>query len=382
MKIGLVVPGGVDRSGTDRVIPCVLWMIERFAEQAEVHVFALRQEPKPAKYALLGACIHNIGARPRRARAIAAIAAEHRRGAFDVLHALWAAPEGVIAGLTGKLLNVPAVVAIAGGELADIPDIKYGMRQTARGRAWLSIAIANASRVTVPSAATQAQAAALNIATEVVPLGVAQDRWPALAPRSRRAGETARLLHVASLNQVKDQRTLLLAIRELVRQGVSLHLDVIGEDTLNGEIQSFAAELELQDHVTFHGFMQHTGMRPFFERAHLLLVTSRHETGPLVVLEAAVAGVPTVGTAVGHIADWNGSTSVAVPVGDIAALARETKARLDDDDRRVRMALVAQKCALSFDADWTAQQYLRMFRELSNCVPSGVLAARTAGVVR
>ncbi len=35
-----------------------------------------------------------------------------------------------------------------------------------------------------------------------------------------------------------------------------------------------------------------------------MIISSRHEAGPLAVLEAAVKGVPTVGTAVGHIAEW------------------------------------------------------------------------------
>ena len=29
MKVAILTPGGVDRSGTERVIPCLLWLIER-----------------------------------------------------------------------------------------------------------------------------------------------------------------------------------------------------------------------------------------------------------------------------------------------------------------------------------------------------------------
>ena len=84
--------------------------------------------------------------------------------------------------------------------------------------------------------------------------------------------------------------------------------------------------------------------------ADLLLVTSRHESGPLVVLEAAVAGVPTVGTAVGHLAEWAPRAAAVVPVGDAAALARETAALLADDARRVALAAEAQRLALGMDA--------------------------------
>ena len=40
--------------------------------------------------------------------------------------------------------------------------------------------------------------------------------------------------------------------------------------------------------------------------ADLFWLTSRHEAGPVAVLEAAVAGVPTVGTAVGQVAATGG----------------------------------------------------------------------------
>src|SRR5437868_12756137 len=62
MKIALFTPGGVDRSGTARVIPCLLWLIERLVQGGDdVHVFAVRQEPRKARWPLLGAEVHNAG---------------------------------------------------------------------------------------------------------------------------------------------------------------------------------------------------------------------------------------------------------------------------------------------------------------------------------
>jgi hypothetical protein len=45
MRIALVVPGGVDRSGRERVIPILLWLIERLARRHTVHAFVLRHYP-------------------------------------------------------------------------------------------------------------------------------------------------------------------------------------------------------------------------------------------------------------------------------------------------------------------------------------------------
>ena len=61
MKIAMLVPGGVDRSGELRVIPAFVALIERLARDHELHVFALHQEARPARWMLRGAHVHNAG---------------------------------------------------------------------------------------------------------------------------------------------------------------------------------------------------------------------------------------------------------------------------------------------------------------------------------
>jgi glycosyltransferase involved in cell wall biosynthesis len=113
--------------------------------------------------------------------------------------------------------------------------------------------------------------------------------------------------------------------------------------------------------VRWHGTLRHDALRALVDAADVLLVSSRHESGPLVVLEAAVAGVPTVGTDVGHIAEWAPRAAVAVPVGDAEALARETAALLADEPRRLALAAEAQRLALGIDADHTAAAFERIY---------------------
>ena len=48
VRIALVVTGGVDRSGREKVIPAVVWLIERLARQHDVFVYALRYHEQPA----------------------------------------------------------------------------------------------------------------------------------------------------------------------------------------------------------------------------------------------------------------------------------------------------------------------------------------------
>jgi glycosyltransferase involved in cell wall biosynthesis len=365
MKVALLVPGGVDRSGTQRVVPVLLWLVERLAAMGhELHVFAHAQEPEPGEWPLLGALVHNAGRAPRRLRMLAQITAEHRRAPFDVLHAFWVSPAGAVAAVAGRALGVPVLLHLPGGDLTDLREIGYGARSRWRGRAWARLALAGATRITAPSDYIVQQARALGIRAQRLPHGVALDRWPPRPPRPRRPGEPARLLHVGSLNPVKDQETLLRAALRLREMEIPLRLDVIGHDTLGGAVQRRARELGLTGVTHFHGFLPHPELRPFMDRADLLLVTSRHEAGPLVLLEAAVAGVPTVGTAVGHLIEWAPDAAIAVPVGDPSALASETAALLRNEERRLTIAARAHALALREDADFTAHATAALYAEI------------------
>ena len=48
MRIALVVPGGVDRTGEYRVIPAIIALLRRLSRLHDVQVFALHQEEQAA----------------------------------------------------------------------------------------------------------------------------------------------------------------------------------------------------------------------------------------------------------------------------------------------------------------------------------------------
>lgn len=365
MRVAIVVPEGVDRSGEYRTVPALLWLIERLAVRHDVHVFTLFQERAPSEFSVAGAAVHNVGWRRYRTRALAAILREHRRQPFDVLHAFWAAPSGLLAALAGRLLRRPVLLHLAGGELVSLKDIRYGGRCTLRGRAVVRGAMAGATLRTAASGPMLRAAQALGFSAEPLVLGVDLRTWPIRKPR-RRSSSPAPLLHVASLAPVKDQATLLRALVLLSADGVPFTLDIVGADTMGGRVQRLAAALGLADRVRFWDYLPHRELRPLMERADLLVLSSRHEAGPVVALEAAVSGVPTAGTEVGHLADWAPEAASAVPVGDHVALAAAIEELLTDDRKRMSVAAAAQEWAVSHDAEWTASQVLRWYEELGS----------------
>jgi glycosyltransferase involved in cell wall biosynthesis len=366
MKIALVVPGGVDRSGEYRVIPALVALIARLARGHQVHVFALAQEPIAAAWKLAGADVHNIGARGVVPRAIAAILRENRAAPFSIVHSMWSGWCGLVAVTAARVLGIPSLVHVAGGELVGLPEIGYGGRLRWYGRIREPFVLRKATAVSAASEPIIGSIAPLGIEAQRVPLGVDLEVWPPRMPVRREGSGAARLIHVASLNRVKDQATLLHALAVLDASGVDFQIDIVGEDTLRGEIQAMSAKLGLAERTMFHGFLPQRQLRPLMEAAHVNLISSLHEAGPLAMLEAAVAGVPTAGTAVGHIADWAPSAALSAPPGQPVELASAIRRLLEDEDLRLKIACEASQRARAQDADYTANRFLQIYRELTS----------------
>ena len=366
MRIALVVAGGVDPSGRERVIPALLWLIERLARRHALHVFVLRHHQEPCTYQLLGATVHDLGRAHGPAGLRSLLQARHLvralriAGPFDVLHGYWAVPSGMLAAVAGRWLGVPTVVTFCSGEFVRLPQFGYGLQRSWRGRLAVALTARLATRLHVCSEYMEHFAHAAGLKVDRIPLGVDVRRFS--RPRETAPGPPWRLLHVASLNRVKDQATLLGALARIVDRVPAVHLDVVGEDTMGGVVQAQAVALGLERHVSFHGFQPTDRLPAFYQCAHLLVVPSRHESAGIVVLEAAVSGVPAIGTAAGYIADWSPDGAYGVPAGDVAALADGIVMLLGDPVRRARMAGEADRRARAQDADWTANAMEQLYR--------------------
>ena len=370
MKIGLIVPGGVDRSGRILVIPVLLALIERLASRHEVVVVSLDPKTKSSEYELLGARVVNLGlikARTRLSRSAVTLGKllstlRAAGGGFDLLHAFWVFPQGTLAVAAGSLLRVPVVVSIGGGELVWLPTIHYGGMRTLRSRIIASATLRSASAVSAPSMYVTRSATGFRHDIQWLPTGV--DTTIFRGSIKRTCGTPWRLIHVAGLNEVKNQETLLRAVQQVANVCPHIVLDCIGVDTLNGRVQALARDLGIVDIVRFHGVLTVDKIVPFYQNAHLFVQSSLHESMGAAVLEASAAGVPTVGTNVGIVAEMAPRAAVAVPVRDHGALAKGIVELLENSPRREALALAAQDFARTYNADWTVAQFDELYRRV------------------
>jgi glycosyltransferase involved in cell wall biosynthesis len=370
MKIAIVVPGGLHPSGQEQVVPSWLALFERLAHVHEVHAFALNHLARPQSYSLRGFTVHDLGrpsapfglTRWRRERALARALDAH--GPFDLIHGFYADPAGQLAARAGRRLGIPSVVTCDSGEFVSLPSIEYGSQRTARGSRAVDEACTLATRVHVCTNFMTALAAAHGVTAAVIPLtSVDSSAAATTKPARRLAPEVFRIVQVASLSRVKNQRLLIDAL-PIVRGRVNAHVDLIGEDTLSGELQKHAAGVGAGAEVTFHGFLPQPAVVEIVSRSDLYVQTSLHEAAGVSVLEAAAAGVPAVGTSAGYVADWSPTRAVALDDPTPESLADSIVSLLTDAERRLSIARLARSYSIAHDASWSAMQFDELYRQL------------------
>src|SRR4051812_34665533 len=244
MRVAFVAAGGFDRSGRERVIPSLVWLVERLARRHDVFVYVVRYHDVPCRYELAGARICDLG-RPRNFlhQNAALIRAMRSDGPFDIVHGYWPQPAGLLAAAAGIRLGLPRIVTFDSGEFVSLPGIGYGQQASWRGRLGVGLAARLATRATVCSGFQAGLARRHGVETEVLPLGVDTSLFS--LRDSAHNGPPFHLLHVASLNPVKGQGTLLQAVRLLRSRSLDVMLDIVGEDTMQGSLQARARELDL-----------------------------------------------------------------------------------------------------------------------------------------
>lgn len=131
-----------------------------------------------------------------------------------------------------------------------------------------------------------------------------------------------RLLFVGSLNFRKGGDLLLAALERLAPRA-SFELVVVGY--VEGEVQ--ATWERLASGALAGRMVEKRGLPPDkvaeeLAQATLLVFPTRADTGPIAVKEAAVAGVPVVGSRVGGIPDYvtDGANGILVETNDVASL--------------------------------------------------------------
>jgi glycosyltransferase involved in cell wall biosynthesis len=175
-----------------------------------------------------------------------------------------------------------------------------------------------------------------------IPNGVDTDYFQPAA--SSAAGPTG-VLSVARMVPDKDHDTLLAAFRLTALALPAAELWLVGDGPLLPEVQERTCQLGLSQRVQF--LDPREDLRPLLHQASLLVLSSRTEALPNVVLEAMAAGLPVVATRVGGVPELvlPGVTGWLAEPGDALGLAAAMGQVLADPETRQAMGRAGRQRA-------------------------------------
>ena len=139
-------------------------------------------------------------------------------------------------------------------------------------------------------------------------------------PRSPRQGRTFRFCCLANFWPLKGYDVLFPAFQKLREEGMDVELHIAGRGT-----DSAACHTMMTEGIVTHGLVDRRCVRDLLYQSDALVLASRSEAQPLVLLEAMSTGIPTISTeCVPRCLRVEGGCSI-VPIGDVTALAKSMR---------------------------------------------------------
>ena len=254
-------------------------------------------------------------------------------GEFDLVHAFWPLPHGILGMAAKRAARIPLVATFFGVELTWVETQLRPLRPALRR------IIQGADRVTAISTHTASLIRVLTpeIDPVLIPFGAAIEARDSDGARAHPTPHSGlRLLFVGRLVERKGVHILLDALARLPEEP-PVYLEVVGDGPEREPLEHRARALGVDGRVSFRGYLPNEALEDSLLRCDALVLPAiRDSKGDVeglgvVLLEAMGFGHPVIASNSGGIVDIvrPGENGLLVPPGDPAALAAaiETLAR-------------------------------------------------------
>jgi glycosyltransferase involved in cell wall biosynthesis len=177
-----------------------------------------------------------------------------------------------------------------------------------------------------------------------------------------KADDATDLVYVGEFRHIKGTDLLIDALGRLRAGGKPLTLTLAGDGEETAALKVQVEKLGLTQSVRFIG---HVKARHGFSKGRLLVVPSRGDSMPYVVIEAGAAGIPMVGANVGGIPEIFGEhTGALFAPNNIDAMADAIKGALENPDAAAARANeLRERIFLHFSQKAMVEGVLAGYRE-------------------
>lgn len=183
--------------------------------------------------------------------------------------------------------------------------------------------------------------------------------------------------YVGRLVSEKGLQVLLRAAHLLKNSGGKFRLELIGDGPERDALESLGQELQIDDCLTFVGFLTGELLRAKLRKVAVVIMPSIwEETAGLAAIEQMMAGRLVIASDIGGLGEVVGDTGLKCVPGDAASLANCMKRLLDSPDLIEQMGAAARRRALElFTLPRMVEEHARVYRQLAQS------ASRKAGPI-
>lgn len=282
-----------------------------------------------------------------------------------LIHAHWTYPEGYYAVQLAKKYHVPCVVTAHGSDIHTIP------RRNRIIKKYTLDTLESADKIVFVSKALLASAKELGYSGEnavVIPNGIDPtyfypvEKETAMEKTGWKQSKKYVVGFVGNLIYVKRADKFVKIFSEIQKIIGDVEFVLVGDGDLREEIQNECSELGVM--VTFAGRVPHEAVAAWMNLFDVMILPSRNEGWPCVVLEAYACGVPVVGSNNGGIAEALGGLGVVVEEGNgfVERFAEEVCITLIRADTIDKETLIGYAQEHSWEA--VVQQEIALYQTL------------------
>ncbi len=222
---------------------------------------------------------------------------------FDLIHAFFGYPDGVVAARLAARYNIPFIITEQASWIPWMDNYPSVQRRSvwASEQSAFHIAVSRFARQTI------AYHTGENKRLRIVPNGVDVDIFTL-----RTNGEQMdpnQILYVGYMRHVKGVDVLLKAMQLVVKRNPKLKLVLVGggiyrhSQAQESDLHVMARELGIEENVQFVGIKTPVEVASYMRQSAALVLPSRTETFGAVLVEALACGTPVVATTCGGTVD-------------------------------------------------------------------------------
>lgn len=310
-------------------------------------------------------------------RIVETIKSEHALKPFDVLHAQYGYPTGFAALEAGKILGVPVVVSIQGG---DGHWVGVGCCETHRDA--MRIVLENANEILIGSRSFAAEVEenhSVDVSRfTIVPGAVDTNRF---VPREDwQAGKliddnNPTILYHGRVDRRKGALDLLEAFNVLINEidvKPTLVYSGIGPDF--EAVKSRVEELNLGESVKMLGYVEYESVPEVYKKADVFASPTYAEGFSNTILEAMAAGLPIVSTESVGVVDClrDGDNGLLVEIGSVEELKNALRRVLTGENLRKMLAQNAlDECRAGYSWKKIGRQIIEIYERVRDENPRG-----------